>query len=474
MDVLREAETAVFRPVPPGRVVTPDERRPPLPGGGRAGLLAPGRSTSGMHHEELDQLSSNLAKSAHDLHRSSSLKRTNSILRGQEMAKSADFQAGAGKLGNWRKLRAYTRSGMNVKDDLDDLRSILGEVSKNKHERAEDGLYKSSKASADNELAAEQACCLIEPKGTFVLVWDLSQILMLLYVAIMVPLRLGFGLSQPPIGSFKWFAELFVDVYFFCDFFLNFRLAYVDQDRNVVHSLPKITRRYLRGWFAIDLVSVLPAVIGYVMQAQSEDEISAVGGGMADQGTSNDFKALKILRCVRAWLRAGGQARGPARTAARARTATPAPPTVCACALLQGPCLLPCWPHTHTHTRARAHTHTHKHKHAHTHTHTHTHTQTRTHTHTKQDAALGQAAAAVEAAAADGEVCGRARRHDLDPETARGGRGDALPLARELLLVVLRRLRPDEPAERLGPHGSRREPRAVPQPEPQRRRVHGL
>ena len=49
-----------------------------------------------------------------------------------------------------------------------------------------------------------------------------------------------------------------VDITFACDIVLNFLTVYYDQEDNVVTSKKLICRKYTRGWFAIDTISILP------------------------------------------------------------------------------------------------------------------------------------------------------------------------------------------------------------------------
>ena len=56
----------------------------------------------------------------------------------------------------------------------------------------------------------------IEGDGKFRRQWDVVQVLLLLYVAVMVPLRTGFddrGLMMEPLSAL-WWMELMVDLYF--------------------------------------------------------------------------------------------------------------------------------------------------------------------------------------------------------------------------------------------------------------------
>ena len=62
--------------------------------------------------------------------------------------------------------------------------------------------------------------CMIEPEGNLRVRWDTFQVLALFYVALLVPLRVGFALELVQF-SFQWWLELLVDIYFIADIFLN-------------------------------------------------------------------------------------------------------------------------------------------------------------------------------------------------------------------------------------------------------------
>ena len=54
--------------------------------------------------------------------------------------------------------------------------------------------------------------------------------------------------------------DLFIDLYFMIDVVLNFFFAYQDdeEDLEVVTDNVTIRNHYLRRWFCIDLLSVIP------------------------------------------------------------------------------------------------------------------------------------------------------------------------------------------------------------------------
>ena len=136
----------------------------------------------------------------------------------------------------------------------------------------------------------KQHTCVVRLDSRFSARWDAAQFFALLYVAVLVPVRTGFLIDLEP-GSFSWFVELAVDVYFVADIFVNFRRSYVDGD-GVYEMRPKqIARNYLQGWFSIDLVSCLP--ISYILLVLDADADEA----SPDLSANNNI--LKVLRLLR-------------------------------------------------------------------------------------------------------------------------------------------------------------------------------
>ena len=132
---------------------------------------------------------------------------------------------------------------------------------------------------------------LRDPDSCFSTVWDLLQVLMLVYVAATVPLRICFD-DSVGIWTTAFFVDMVVDVYFIFDLVLNFRTAYWSEGSLVIDTV-EIRSSYMRGWFFIDFFSCLPLqYVGYVMPQDESEEEGAEGSG-------GSLRALKILRMVR-------------------------------------------------------------------------------------------------------------------------------------------------------------------------------
>lgn len=142
--------------------------------------------------------------------------------------------------------------------------------------------------SAEEQIAKRMRCFL-RPDKAFRKQWDLVQVVMLLYVATMVPLRIGFNMEAEP-WTLSFVIEAIVDAYFVVDIGIQFRSAYFENKQLVVDT-GKIARRYARTWFPIDVVSCLPInYVQLIMQQIQEGSTS---------GNTSEAKLLKILRLLR-------------------------------------------------------------------------------------------------------------------------------------------------------------------------------
>ena len=123
-----------------------------------------------------------------------------------------------------------------------------------------------------------------DPDSSFSAVWDLTSVILLLYVSITVPLRAGFEIDIE-LWSVGFFVDLFVDCYFIADLIMNFRTAHYDKHGMREERPWRIATYYLKGWFAIDLFSCLP--LGYLGYFMDDDE------------SSSNLRAIKAFRLIR-------------------------------------------------------------------------------------------------------------------------------------------------------------------------------
>ena len=166
----------------------------------------------------------------------------------------------------------------------DDVRAIYGSSAKPK-----------GALERMRELEAEggERCCFFRPDGNTVAdklrkIWDMAQVVLLTYVALAVPYRMGFQ-KEVPFGTTWFWVEVIVDVYFMLDIWINFRTAYRTEEGELITNPRKIARNYFRGWFAIDAAACFPVTyIGLI-----------IAGTDSDQQGAQKVKALKIVRLLR-------------------------------------------------------------------------------------------------------------------------------------------------------------------------------
>ncbi len=149
--------------------------------------------------------------------------------------------------------------------------------------------------------------------------WDLLQVIALMYVAALVPLRIGFNYEpQPPsadglkpLGELGWWSDLVIDLYFITDIFVQFHTAFVDTATGLLITDRKIiSQGYIRSWFILDIVSVMPfsylQLLSDAQPATGQPPLvsSYLAQGLdTDEGTGveleDNTKILKLLRFLR-------------------------------------------------------------------------------------------------------------------------------------------------------------------------------
>ena len=145
----------------------------------------------------------------------------------------------------------------------------------------------------------------IDPNAGFRGKWDVMQTAILLYVALVVPFRVGY--RQPAEGP--WYVvDLLFDIYFYVDVVLNFLTGYVDPDdeERVVYEPWAIAREYARTWLSIDIVACLPIdLIIRISEGRLLCSMAAGGctGGDSASDTSGQllrlFKLLRLFRLMK-------------------------------------------------------------------------------------------------------------------------------------------------------------------------------
>jgi len=129
------------------------------------------------------------------------------------------------------------------------------------------------------------------PRSRFMRSWDLVTVCALLFTAFVTPFEVAFFPPQIYAGPYNFASNRLVDLIFFADIIITFFLPYRAPQRDggiMVFDNRKIARNYLRGFFFLDLITILPFDLLFVA-ANS-------GGGDED---SQLFRLLRMLRLLK-------------------------------------------------------------------------------------------------------------------------------------------------------------------------------
>ena len=96
---------------------------------------------------------------------------------------------------------------------------------------------------------------LILPSNKKKQLWDILIMMLLLYTAIFVPIKVAF-FEETSDSLFAF--ELIVDLLFIIDIIVTFFSVVEDKRGNVITERSKIAVKYIKGWFLIDLFTSIP------------------------------------------------------------------------------------------------------------------------------------------------------------------------------------------------------------------------
>ena len=147
----------------------------------------------------------------------------------------------------------------------------------------------------------KRPCYLLHPEARGMAYWDVVTSAALLFTALVTPVEVGFlPLSKTAMDPLFCVNRL-VDLVFIIDmgvsFFTMFR---VEKQQGLMmlaeweYRLPMIALRYLKGWFAVDLLSILPLVFDIIpIVNNAEDHTDSSGSA------SSAPRMLRIVRIMR-------------------------------------------------------------------------------------------------------------------------------------------------------------------------------
>ena len=99
---------------------------------------------------------------------------------------------------------------------------------------------------------------IIYPDNIYKHIWDIIMGIFLIYTSLITPYRISFLNEESNIAIKLQLFDNIIDLIFFFDIILNFFTAYYTYDERIEKRLNKIIKHYLKGWFILDLISIIP------------------------------------------------------------------------------------------------------------------------------------------------------------------------------------------------------------------------
>ncbi|CAD8155630.1 unnamed protein product [Paramecium octaurelia] len=99
---------------------------------------------------------------------------------------------------------------------------------------------------------------IIFPDDPTKLFWDILVVIALLYICIMVPYDISFKDDNQEETPTQFGLGLAIDLLYGIDIIINFFSAYVDDQDELIVDKTIIIKHYLKSWFILDLVCVVP------------------------------------------------------------------------------------------------------------------------------------------------------------------------------------------------------------------------
>jgi len=136
---------------------------------------------------------------------------------------------------------------------------------------------------------------IIDPRSSKLMPkWDIVILVALCFTALVTPVEVAF-LEEGQYINGLWIVNRLVDLVFICDIIITFNLAYqasIEQGGHWVFHKRVVAYKYLRGWFIIDLVSVVPFWI------MTLDYNHPFGGGN-ERDVSSEARLPVLMRIIK-------------------------------------------------------------------------------------------------------------------------------------------------------------------------------
>ena len=139
----------------------------------------------------------------------------------------------------------------------------------------------------------------INPRSHYIQYWDITTAIALFYTCFVTPFEVGIGLSTEANTLFV--INQLVNFVFIADLLVQFVMPVPDpKTGELIRNHKKLAKKYLRGWFTPDFISVLPVdvIVVAAPSAIPEDNQSLVRT-IRLLRVLRLFKLIRVLRASR-------------------------------------------------------------------------------------------------------------------------------------------------------------------------------
>lgn len=145
---------------------------------------------------------------------------------------------------------------------------------------------------------------LFDPRTSKILpTWDMLTGVLLLYVAVITPVEVGFMMNED--FAFFFWVNRFLDVVFALDMMLQFCVIfkYGSRDESATRwasSFGETACHYFKGWFLIDMACLVPSVFDILPKVLAWlAEMNDSGGKAQEDDSLRVLSGLRIIRVLR-------------------------------------------------------------------------------------------------------------------------------------------------------------------------------
>jgi hypothetical protein len=156
-----------------------------------------------------------------------------------------------------------------------------GDADKEEVKQMVEGFQAQLKHIADSERY------LLKPDTMYMQHWDHIMVVALLFTAIVTPYDVAF--LEPGLNN-MFVCNRAVDCVFLVDIFITFNLMYFGPGGMLIKNHRKIVTRYLKGWFTIDFITILPF--------DTVELVSSKADGVETLRFLRLFRLFKLLRII--------------------------------------------------------------------------------------------------------------------------------------------------------------------------------